>query len=210
MKSFSPYLDDIGELVMLQYQQVSFSFQITGLRLPTQSNTREIRMNNQENQDDSFSESGSASKLVGCAPLSGPSFKRNSSQKSTRFKEDECCVEITVDVHDDSILVQNIKRRNSETESLTRKFEKKPSTLGSHLSFQLRQVSLGMKQMASSTRFNKVDRTKSGAARALKGLKFIGKKVGSEGWSQVEARFKELAVNEMLPKTRFAQCIGMH
>ncbi|KAF3943851.1 hypothetical protein CMV_029623 [Castanea mollissima] len=166
-------------------------------------------MNNQENQDDSYSESGSTSKLVGYAPLSGPSFKRNSSKKSTRFKEDECYVEITVDVHDDSISVQNIKGRNSETASLTRKFEKKPSTLGSHLSFQLRQVSLGMKRMASSTRFNKVDRTKSGAARALKGLKFIGKKVGSEGWSQVEARFKELAVNEMLPKSRFCQCIGM-
>ncbi|KAM3704808.1 hypothetical protein ACB098_03G033100 [Castanea mollissima] len=166
-------------------------------------------MNNQENQDDSFSESGSTSKLVGYAPLSGPSFKRNSSKKSTRFKEDECYVEITVDVHDDSISVQNIKGRNSETASLTRKFEKKPSTLGSHLSFQLRQVSQGMKRMASSTRFNKVDRTKSGAARALKGLKFIGKKVGSEGWSQVEARFKELAVNEMLPKSRFCQCIGM-
>ncbi|XP_030960173.1 respiratory burst oxidase homolog protein B-like [Quercus lobata] len=166
-------------------------------------------MNNQENQDDSFSESGSASKLVGYAPFSGPSIKRNSSKKSTRFKEDECYVEITVDVRDDSISVQNIKGRNSETASLTRKFEEKPSTLGSHLSFQLRQVSLGMKRMASSTRFNKVDRTKSGAARALKGLKFIGKKVGSEGWSQVEARFKELAVNEMLPKTMFAQCIGM-
>ncbi|XP_050273996.1 respiratory burst oxidase homolog protein B-like [Quercus robur] len=166
-------------------------------------------MNNQENQDDSFSESGSTSKPVGYAPLSGPSIKRNSSKKSTRFKEDECYVEITVDVRDDSISVQNIKGRNSETASLTREFEKKPSTLGSHLSFQLRQVSLGMKRMASSTRFNKVDRTKSGAARALKGLKFIGKKVGSEGWSQVEARFKELAVNEMLPKTMFAQCIGM-
>ncbi|KAL0005999.1 hypothetical protein SO802_013560 [Lithocarpus litseifolius] len=166
-------------------------------------------MNNHENQDDSFSESGSTSKLVGYAPLSGPSFKRNSSKKSTRFKEDECYVEITVDVRDDSISVQNIKGRNSETASSTRKFEKKPSTLGSHLSFQLRQVSLGMKRMASSTKFNKVDRTKSGAARALKGLKFIGKKVGSEGWSQVEARFKELSVNEMLPKTRFAQCIGM-
>ena len=115
-------------------------------------------MNNQENQDDSFSESGSASKLVGYAPLSGPSIKRNSSKKSTRFKEDECYVEITVDVRDDSISVQNIKGRNSETASLTRKFEEKPSTLGSHLSFQLRQVSLGMKRMASSTRFNKVDR----------------------------------------------------
>ena len=62
--------------------------------------------------------------------------------------------------------------------------------------------------MTSSKRFDKVDRSKSGAARALQGLKFMSKNVGSEGWSEVEARFNELAINELLPKTRFGQCIG--
>ncbi|MQK21669.1 hypothetical protein EI013_25190, partial [Escherichia coli] len=36
------------------------------------------------------------------------------------------------------------------------------------------------------------------------------KNVGTEGWSQVENRFDELAVDYKLPKTRFGQCIGMH
>jgi respiratory burst oxidase len=63
--------------------------------------------------------------------------------------------------------------------------------------------------MTSSKRFDKYDRSKSGAARALKGLKFMTKNVGSEGWSEIEARFHELAVNGSLPKSKFGQCIGM-
>jgi len=34
------------------------------------------------------------------------------------------------------------------------------------------------------------------------------KNVGTEGWSQVEKRFLDLAVEGKLPKTRFGQCIG--
>ncbi|KAB1202200.1 hypothetical protein CJ030_MR8G006581 [Morella rubra] len=169
----------------------------------------------QENQHGSFSESESAgsTRSVGYSgPLSGPliSCSRNSSntKRSARFKDEECYVEITLDVRDDSVSVQNIRGGDSETAYLASQLEKRPS-LGSQLSFKLKQVSQELRRMTSSKRFNRVDRTKSGAARALQGLRFMSKNVGTDGWSEVEARFTELAVNGMLPKSLFGQCIGM-
>jgi respiratory burst oxidase len=65
--------------------------------------------------------------------------------------------------------------------------------------------------MTSFKTFDKVDRSKSGAARALQGLKFMTKNVGTDqGWSQVEKRFDELSLDGKLPKTRFSQCIGIY
>lgn len=172
-------------------------------------------MDIQDYRDDSLSETGSttSSRVGYSGPLSGPlvttTNKKNSSRKSARFKDqDECYVEITLDVRDDSVSVQNIRGGDSETALLASRLERKPSS--SSLSARLRQVSQELKRMASSKRFDKVDRTKSGAARALKGLKFITKNVGTEGWGEVEKRFDELAVDGMLPKSGFGQCIGMN
>jgi len=168
----------------------------------------------QENQQDSLSEteSNTSSTRIGYSgPLSGPlvtTTKKNSSKKSARFKDEEY-VEITLDVRDDSVSVQNIKGGDSETAYLASQLGRKHPSLGSQLSIKLRQVSHELKRMTSSKRFDKYDRSKSGAARALKGLKFMTKNVGSEGWSEIEARFHELAVNGSLPKSKFGQCIGM-
>ncbi|KAH7522857.1 hypothetical protein ACOSP7_008923 [Xanthoceras sorbifolium] len=179
----------------------------------------------QENQHDSWSETGSSagdgsSARVGYSgPLSGPlvTNKKNSSKRSARFKDtnndDQSYVEITLDVRDDSVSVQNIRGGDSETAYLATRLERsRTSSLSSQLSFRLRQVSQEFKRMTSSKSFNKVDRTKSGAARALKGLKFMTKNVGTEGWSDVVAmRFDQLAAGDgTLPKSRFAQCIGMN
>ncbi|XP_054791590.1 respiratory burst oxidase homolog protein B-like [Prosopis cineraria] len=169
----------------------------------------------QENQIESWSDAGSAGSRSTRVGFSGPlvTNKRNSSKKSARFKdEDDEYVEITLDVRDDSVSVQNIRGGDSETALLAGRLEKRPSStsLGSHLSSRFRQVSQELKRMTSLKKFDRVDRTKSGAARALRGLKFMTKNVGTAGWSQVEKRFDDLAVDGKLPKTRFAQCIGMN
>ncbi|AES82472.1 respiratory burst oxidase-like protein [Medicago truncatula] len=160
---------------------------------------------------------GSRSTRVGFSgslsgPLSGPlvsNNKKKSSKKSARFSDevDQDYVEITLDVRDDTVSVQNIRGGDSETALLASRLEKRPSTL----SVKLKQVSQELKRMTSSKKFDRVDRAKSGAARALKGLKFMTKNVGTDrGWSQVEKRFDELEVDGKLPKTRFSQCIGMN
>ncbi|KAK7269361.1 hypothetical protein RIF29_22086 [Crotalaria pallida] len=170
----------------------------------------------QENQQESWSETGStgsrSTRVSFSGQLSGPivSNKKSSSKnKSSRFMDydNDEMVEITLDVRDDSVSVHNIRGGDTETVLLAAsRLEKRPSSL----SARLRQVSKELKRMASSNSFDKVDRSKSGAARALQGLKFISKNVGAEGWSLVEKRFDELAVDGKLPKTRFSQCIGMH
>eukprot|EP01018_Ginkgo_biloba_P027729 Gb_19318 [translate_table: standard] len=58
-----------------------------------------------------------------------------------------------------------------------------------------------------------LDRTRSGAQQALKGLRFISKTTGNndgqELWKIVEAQFHLLAKDGLLSRSDFAQCIGM-
>ncbi|EMS56450.1 Respiratory burst oxidase-like protein B [Triticum urartu] len=51
--------------------------------------------------------------------------------------------------------------------------------------------------------------SKSAAAHALKGLKFISRTDGSAGWPAVEKRFDDLAENGLLHRSKFGKCIGM-
>ncbi|XP_057962973.1 respiratory burst oxidase homolog protein B [Malania oleifera] len=174
----------------------------------------EIHQDNNQQHPDPWPEADAAgSRRVGhSGPLVSGS-KRNSSKKSARFKDEY--VEITLDVRDDSVSVQNIKGGDPETALLASRLERRPSSLSSQLSLRIRQVSQELRRIASTSTsrpFNKVDRSKSGAARALRGLQFMTTNVGSRyerGWSEIERRFDELAVDGALPKTRFGQCIGM-
>ncbi|XP_043717316.1 respiratory burst oxidase homolog protein A isoform X2 [Telopea speciosissima] len=54
-----------------------------------------------------------------------------------------------------------------------------------------------------------LDRTKSGAQKALRGLRFISNRKGVDGWSQVENNFEKFAKDGFLQRSDFAQCIGM-
>ncbi|KAJ4832374.1 hypothetical protein Tsubulata_022309 [Turnera subulata] len=59
----------------------------------------------------------------------------------------------------------------------------------------------------------RLQRTKSSAQRALKGLRFISKTTGeadsAELWGRVEARFHSLARDGFLAREDFGECIGM-
>ncbi|XP_042504437.1 respiratory burst oxidase homolog protein B [Macadamia integrifolia] len=174
-----------------------------------------------ENQSDQGSESESiGSGRVGFSgPLSGPlssssSYNKRSSgsKRSTKLmREEESYVEITLDVRDDSVSIHDIKGGGGDPEAalLARRLERRASSLGSQLSFRFRQVSQELKRMASLKTFNKVDRSKSGATRALRGLKFMTKNAGTEAWNEVESRFDELGIEGKLPRSRFGRCIGL-
>ncbi|MED6156476.1 hypothetical protein PIB30_014695 [Stylosanthes scabra] len=55
-----------------------------------------------------------------------------------------------------------------------------------------------------------LDRTRSGAHRALRGLRFISSKSnGVDAWNEVRSNFEKLAKDGFLHRTDFAQCIGM-
>ncbi|XP_052210215.1 respiratory burst oxidase homolog protein A-like [Diospyros lotus] len=57
----------------------------------------------------------------------------------------------------------------------------------------------------------RLDRTRSGAQKALKGLRFISnrKTNGVDAWNEVQSNFNKLAKDGYLYRADFAQCIGM-
>ncbi|KAI3440446.1 uncharacterized protein J3R85_003516 [Psidium guajava] len=161
----------------------------------------------------SDTESSCSSRLGYSGPLSGINTKIRSNSRFKDDEDDECYVEITLDVRDDSVSVHSIKGGGEpETALLASRLELRPASLGAQLSFRLRQVSQELRKITSTKGCNKqLDRTKSGAARALRGLQFMTKNAEIEqGWSEVEARFDKLALNGVLPKSLFGQCIGMN
>lgn len=107
---------------------------------------------------------------------------------------DDCeyYVEITLDTRDDSL------------GSLKLEKNKPMAVLRSVVSGKLKTM---VKSLSLSSR--RLDRCKSGAMFALRGLRFITQNdaVG-RGWDEVEKRFDELAVEGKLPKSKFGHCIG--
>ncbi|KAJ0988701.1 hypothetical protein J5N97_007057 [Dioscorea zingiberensis] len=174
-------------------------------------------------------ESVGSDRIAYSGPLSGPLNKR-AGRKSARFNipadaapagDDEVYVEITLDVRDDSVAVHSVKPAGSgecedpDVTLLARTLEKR-SSFGSSVirtaSSRIRQVSQELRRLASLTMRQgpgRVERSRSAAVHALQGLKFISKTDGAAGWPAVEKRFDELAVDGSLPRTLFAQCIGM-
>ncbi|KAL1559026.1 respiratory burst oxidase protein C-like [Salvia divinorum] len=171
-------------------------------------------------------------------PLSGPLNKRPAGgRKSARFNipgdsaapapanSGDDYVEITLDVREDSVAVHSVKAagggevEDPELALLARGLEKR-SSFGSSVvrnaSSRIRQVSQELKRLASLTRrpqpAGRFDRTKSAAAHALKGLKFISKTDGAAAWQGVEKRFDDITkdTNGLLPRSRFGECIGMN
>ncbi|KAK1271049.1 hypothetical protein QJS04_geneDACA021054 [Acorus gramineus] len=137
--------------------------------------------------------------------------------------EDEAYVEITLDVRDDSVAVHSVRpagggqSEDPEVTLLAKTLEKR-SSFGSSVirsaSSRIKQVSQELRRLASITLrqppAGPIDRSKSAAAHALVGLKFISKTDGAAGWSAVERRFDDLATDEgLLLRSLFGQCIGM-
>lgn len=135
--------------------------------------------------------------------------------------EDEGYVEITLDIRDDSVAVHSVQGGNEDPElallamrTMENKSASLCSSLFSNTSARIKQVSQEQKRVVSRRSSNgKIDRTKSAAAHALKGLKFITSKTGAcgNGWSFVEKRFNDLtsSTNGLLHRSQFAECIGI-
>lgn len=156
------------------------------------------------------------------APLSAPPPR--AAAASTNAADDDDYVEITLDVRDDSVAVHSVRPtggggaggEDSDVTLLARTLEKRSSSFGHavirNASSRIKQVSQELRRLASVNRRGAgprtIDRSKSAAAHALKGLKFISRADGGSGWPAVEARFDELAENGLLHRSKFGKCIG--
>jgi len=144
--------------------------------------------------------------------------------KTTRFKDDDEVLEITLDVQCDSVAIEDVRAVDDGGSGHGGGFDglslvSPSSSRSGKLASKLRQVTNGLKlknssnkaqqtQLGRNTR-KRLDRSKSGAAVALKGLQFVTAKVGQDGWAAVEKRFNQLQVDGVLLRSRFGKCIGM-
>lgn len=157
-----------------------------------------MEMETQDSQGNCDTESKGSKRMAFSGPL--VSSKRSSARDENPY------IEITLHVGDESVNISATP--DQEAALLASGLEKRPS-LGSQVSLKLRQVSRELRSITSSKRTTNVDHSRSGASRALLGLRFMNKNVGNnDGWSEVVARFNHFSVDGMLPKSRFAQCIG--
>ncbi|KAJ1283794.1 hypothetical protein BS78_03G154100 [Paspalum vaginatum] len=144
--------------------------------------------------------------------------------KTTRFKDDDEVVEITLDVQRDSVAIEDVRSVDDGGSGHGGGFDglslvSPSSSRSGKLASKLRQVTNGLKLKNSSNKVpqsqlgknvrKRLDRSKSGAAVALKGLQFVTTKVGHDGWAAVEKRFNHLQVDGVLLRSRFGKCIGM-
>ncbi|XP_038685855.1 respiratory burst oxidase homolog protein C-like [Tripterygium wilfordii] len=172
---------------------------------------------------------GAGDRVPYSSSFSGP-LNKKAGKKSATFKvpavadssksnDEQSYVEITLDIREDSVTVHSDRTSNREDPELlllAKGLEKKsPSVLLRNASARFKQVSQELKRFTSFSKkpVARLDRKKSAAARALKGLKFINKTDGcsGSGWDSVEKRFDELteSTNGLLTRALFGQCIGM-
>ncbi|ESQ40676.1 hypothetical protein EUTSA_v10012617mg [Eutrema salsugineum] len=153
----------------------------------------------------------------------------NTASTSNYYGENQPYVEITLDIHEDSVSVYGLK--SPDHNGAGSKYEDpgksllRPGRSGKSNSVLKRiasSVSTELKRVASSVSSSsarkpprpplvRFRRSKSRAELALKGLKFITKTDGVAGWPGVEKRFHEIteSSNGLLHRSRFGECIGM-
>ncbi|XP_059644454.1 respiratory burst oxidase homolog protein C-like [Cornus florida] len=144
---------------------------------------------------------------------------------SSTKSDDKTHVEITLDVRGEGpIAVPSVKTTagiNVEGSELTLQAKglgKRSSFSSSavrNASSRIRKVSQELKRLASLSKRAKASRfekTKSAAAQALMGLKFISNTDGGAGWAEVEKQFNKLTTSTggLLPRADFCKCIGMY
>lgn len=146
----------------------------------------------------------------------------------TRPNHRQDLVEVTLELEDDSIVLCSVTptatanppadeaaptgflgRSMSATSKLCRKFSWLRST-SSRASSEAEDPTISARDARKMTA--KLQRTRSSAQQALKGLRFISKTTGAsdaeELWKKVESRFESLVKDGLLSREDFGECIG--
>lgn len=189
--------------------------------------TDEVRRSYPDHQyhHHSDSEIAESESIAYSGPLSGPLNKR--AGMKSKYSSASCNkrdVEMNMGICDDSV-AESVKTAAVASDlekdpqlTLPARGPEKRTSFGSSVvrsaSARITQVSQELKRLTSFLKRappGRFDRTKSAAAQALKGLKFISKTDDDAGWPAVEKQFNELtaSTNGSLPRSLFGKCIGV-
>lgn len=143
-----------------------------------------------------------------------PEYK-SASRRSTRFKEEKEYLEVTLDVRGDgdAVAIHSVKDGGGVemSEAALLPSTPGPGGLSSRLKAELRRIASMKKPLpvVAQQQRPRLDRSMTGARQALRGLHFLNQSVVTQGsWPEVEKRFDRLAVDGLLLRSRFGQCIG--
>ncbi|KAG4391513.1 hypothetical protein GLYMA_05G198700v4 [Glycine max] len=147
----------------------------------------------------------------------------DSGTKSQAEAEGQHYVEVTMDIHRDSVALHSVKTVAAGVDMVEEEGDKlglmgkrleKKTTFGASV---VQSAANRMKQLKRLASFSKpapkhFERTKSAVGHALTGLKFISKTDGGAGWGEVEKQFNKLTATTggYLPRALFAQCLGLN
>ncbi|CAI0417062.1 unnamed protein product [Linum tenue] len=147
---------------------------------------------------------------VSAPPSRSPTIKRSSSNKLRQFSQ-ELKAEAVAKARQFSHELKAELRKFSWSHRASRNSSQQPQQNNNNGG----SVSAGFDSALAARAMRKqraqLDRTRSSAQKALRGLKFISnrKSQGIEAWNEVQHNFDKLAKDGYLYRSDFGQCIGM-
>ncbi|CAN1254102.1 Respiratory burst oxidase homolog protein F [Linum perenne] len=140
------------------------------------------------------------------APTSrSPTIKRSSSNKLRQFSH-ELKAEAVAKARQFSQELKAELRRFSRSHGLTSSRDLQQNNNGGADGFDSALAARALRRQRAQ-----LDRTRSGAQKALRGLKFISNRksrAAVDAWNEVQSNFEKLAKDGYLYRADFAQCIG--
>uniref|UniRef100_A0A7N0UWX5 Uncharacterized protein n=1 Tax=Kalanchoe fedtschenkoi TaxID=63787 RepID=A0A7N0UWX5_KALFE len=144
-------------------------------------------------------------------PVSAPASRSHSMKRTSSSKIRQFSQELKAEA------VAKAKQFSHEFKAELRRFSWSHRTNSASSSsipaVQMSGVESALAARALRRQRARLDRTRSGAHNALRGLRFISncksKPNGVDAWSEVQSNFEKLAKNGFLDRADFAQCIGM-
>lgn len=150
------------------------------------------------------------------APVSpGPSMRRSASNKLLHFSQ-ELKAEAVAKAKQFSHELKAELRRFSWSHGHATRVLSSPVSQNGNVGVSTACTTTGLDSALAARALRqqraRLDRTRSGAQKALQGLRFIScrKTNGVDPWNEVQSNFNSLSKNGYLYRSDFAQCIGLN
>ncbi|WVZ68926.1 hypothetical protein U9M48_017800 [Paspalum notatum var. saurae] len=126
-----------------------------------------------------------------------PSIRRTSSHRLLQFSQELKAEAMSIARQFSQDLTKRFGRTHSRAEGQ------------GHAQHPTSGIESALAARAARRQRAQLDRTRSGAHKALRGLRFISSNKANNAWLEVQANFDRLASDGFLSRSDFAECIGM-
>ncbi|KAG8661865.1 respiratory burst oxidase homolog protein A [Manihot esculenta] len=135
-----------------------------------------------------------------------PTIRRSSSNKLLQFSQELKAEAVAKARQFSQELKAELRRFSWSHGHATKVLSASPSNGGGGGGFESALAARALRKQRAQ-----MDRTRSGAQKALRGLRFMSncKSKGVDAWNEVQINFEKLAKDGYLYRADFAQCIGM-